>query len=56
MYEGVDSGLYRRVMVQIEMDSGEEEEAWMYVAGDEMMQRSNSFRVIQSGDWYNRKL
>jgi len=55
IYEGVDSGLYRRVKADIKMDSGETENVWVYVAGDELMQRSNSFKVIQSGDWYNRK-
>lgn len=54
MYEGLSSGLYRRVMANIDMHDGTKQKAWVYVAGDEMMQRSNSFRVIKSGDWYNR--
>ena len=54
MYEGISSGLYRRVKTNVEMDNGSTENVWMYVAGDEMLQRSNSFRVIESGDWYNR--
>jgi|TARA_A100001391_G_C5016958_1_gene264737 gamma-glutamylcyclotransferase (GGCT)/AIG2-like uncharacterized protein YtfP len=54
MYEGVSSGLYRRIKADIDMEDGTQEKAWVYVAGDEMMQRSNSFTVIQSGDWYNR--
>ena len=54
MYEGLSSGLYRRVMADIDMDNGKKEKAWVYVAGDEMMQRSTTFRVIKSGDWYNR--
>ena len=56
MYEGIDSGLYRRVKADIKMDSGDTENVWVYVAGDELMQRSNSFKVIKSGDWYNRKV
>ena len=54
MYEGISSGLYRRVQTTVEMEDGTQEDAWVYVAGDEMMQRSNSFKVIQSGDWYDR--
>ena len=54
MYEGISSGLYRRVKTDVEMEDGTTESAWVYVAGDEMMQRSNSFKVIQSGDWYDR--
>ena len=54
MYEGISSGLYRRVKAEVSMDDGSKEKAWLYVAGDELMQRSNMFRVIQSGDWYNR--
>lgn len=54
MYEGLSSGLYRRVMADVDMDDGRKEKAWVYVAGDEMMQRSTTFRVIKSGDWYNR--
>ena len=54
MYEGISSGLYRRVKTDVEMDNGSTENVWIYVAGDEMLQRSNSFRVIESGDWYNR--
>jgi gamma-glutamylcyclotransferase (GGCT)/AIG2-like uncharacterized protein YtfP len=54
MYEGISSGLYRRVKVEVNMDDGSKEKAWLYVAGDELMQRSKMFRVIKSGDWYNR--
>jgi gamma-glutamylcyclotransferase (GGCT)/AIG2-like uncharacterized protein YtfP len=54
MYEGVASGLYRRVKTEVEMNDNTTETAWVYVAGDEMMQRSNSFTVIKSGDWYDR--
>ena len=54
MYEGVTSGLYRRVKTKVNMDDGSKEKVWLYVAGDELLQRSNMFRVIQSGDWYNR--
>ena len=54
MYEGVSSGLYRRVKTKVNMDDGSKEKVWLYVAGDELLQRSNMFRVIQSGDWYNR--
>ena len=54
LYEGISSGLYRRVKVKVSMDDDSEEEAWLYVAGDEMLQRSKMFRIIESGDWYNR--
>ena len=54
MYEGVSSGLYRRVKTKVNMDDGSKEKVWLYVAGDELLQRSNMFRVIQSGDLYNR--
>ena len=54
MYEGVASGLYKRVKTDIDMEDGTKQKAWVYVAGNEMMQRSKSFEVIQSGDWYDR--
>jgi len=54
MYEGVASGLYKRIKTSVDMQDGTKEDAWVYVAGDEMMQRSTSFQVIQSGDWYDR--
>ena len=54
MYEGISSGLYRRVETEVNMDDGSKEKVWLYVAGDELMQRSNMFRIIPSGDWYNR--
>jgi gamma-glutamylcyclotransferase (GGCT)/AIG2-like uncharacterized protein YtfP len=56
MYESIDSGLYRRIKTDVKMDNGDMENVWVYVAGDELMQRSNSFRIIESGDWYNRKV
>ena len=54
LYEGIASGLYRRVKAEVEMSDDTTETAWVYVAGDEMMQRSNSFTIIKSGDWYDR--
>ena len=54
MYEGISSGLYRRVKTDVKMDNGSTENVWIYVAGDEMLQRSTSFRVLESGAWYDR--
>jgi|TARA_R110000824_G_scaffold218872_2_gene405634 gamma-glutamylcyclotransferase (GGCT)/AIG2-like uncharacterized protein YtfP len=54
IYEGISSGLYRRVKAKVKMDGGDLEDVWVYVAGDELIQRSNMFTEIQSGDWYNR--
>ena len=49
-----EPGLYKRVKTDIDMEDGTKQKAWVYVAGNEMMQRSKSFEVIQSGDWYDR--
>jgi gamma-glutamylcyclotransferase (GGCT)/AIG2-like uncharacterized protein YtfP len=54
-YEGIDSGLYRRVKTKVKMDSGEKEDAWVYVAGDLLLQHENVFEVIKGGDWEKRK-
>mgnify|MGYP000380119606 FL=1 len=48
------SGLYRRVKAEVKMDDGDTENVWIYVAGDELLQRSSMFTEIKSGDWYNR--
>ena len=53
MYEGIDSGLYRRVKADIKMDHGDTENVWLYVAGDDLMRSSNSCKGINSGYWYN---
>jgi len=54
-YEGVENGLYIRTTVPIKLDSGKTEKAWIYVAGPELWQSSNSFTEVPDGDWHSRK-
>jgi len=54
-YEGIAQGLYRRVRTRVKMDDGKEENAWVYVAGDDLLQNESIFEVIESGDWERRK-
>jgi len=39
----------------VKMDDGNEENAWVYVAGDDLLQNESIFEVIESGDWEKRK-
>ena len=54
LYEGINTGLYKRVKVKVDMDSGKEIEAWTYVAGPELVRLTNVFKEIPNGDWYDR--
>ena len=54
-YEGVDNGLYIRTTVPVTLDSGETEKAWIYVAGPQLWQNSNSFTEVPEGDWHSMK-
>ncbi len=54
LYEGVRIGLYSRVKIKVDMDSGEEKETWVYVAGPKLMEMVDVFEHIPGGDWYAR--
>jgi len=54
MYEGINTGLYKRVKVKVDMDSGEKVESWVYVAGPELIRATNIFKEIPNGDWHDR--
>ena len=56
LYEGTGIGLYDRVKVDVELDSGDKERAWVYVAGSKLLDLVNVFEEIPNGDWYNRKV
>ena len=56
MYEGVNIGLYDRVKVDVEMDSGDKVKAWVYVAGSQLLELVDVFKEIPNGDWYDRKV
>ena len=56
MYEGVNIGLYDRVKVDVDMDSGDKVKAWGYVAGSQLLELVNVFKEVPNGDWYNRKV
>ena len=53
-YEGVDAGNYQRVKEDVDMDDGSRTAAWVYLAGEKLLEQSESFFVINSGDWFNR--
>jgi len=54
-YEGVDSGLYIRTTVPVVLDNKKTEKAWVYVAGPQLWQNSNSFTEVPDGDWHSMK-
>ena len=56
LYEGIKIGLYERVKIDVELDSGKKQKAWVYVAGPELLKMVNVFEEIPNGDWYNRKV
>ena len=56
LYEGIAMGLYERVKVSVELDSGKKEKAWAYVAGPKLLDMVSVFKEIPNGDWYNRKV
>ena len=56
LYEGTAMGLYERVKVDVELDSGKKEKAWAYVAGPRLLSMVSVFEEIPNGDWYNRKV
>ena len=49
-YENVGGGLYKRKLVKVKTEAGEHE-AWMYIAGDAMVQYSNTFKKVPNNDW-----
>ena len=49
-YENTGGGLYSRELVNVNTMDGEKE-AWMYVAGDAMIQYSNVFKKVPNNDW-----
>ena len=53
-YEGVNEGIYRRVKADVVMDDGSRTAAWVYLAGEKLLEQSESFVVIKSGDWFDR--
>tara|TARA_R100000781_G_scaffold99185_2_gene62799 strand:+ start:166 stop:561 length:396 start_codon:yes stop_codon:yes gene_type:complete len=54
-YESVDTGLYIRTTVDVDLDNGNKEKAWIYVAGPVLWQSSSSFTEVPDGDWHSRK-
>ena len=56
LYEGVMVGLYDRVKVDVELDSGKQERVWVYVAGPRLLDMVDVFEEIPNGDWYDRKV
>tara|TARA_R100000329_G_scaffold134037_1_gene113938 strand:- start:344 stop:739 length:396 start_codon:yes stop_codon:yes gene_type:complete len=54
-YEGVDNGLYIRTTVPVVLDNKKTEKAWVYVAGPQLWQNSNSFTEVPDGDWHSMK-
>ena len=56
MYEGINIGLYERVKVDVDMDSGDKIKTWVYVAGPRLLDMVDIFEEIPNGDWYNRKV
>jgi gamma-glutamylcyclotransferase (GGCT)/AIG2-like uncharacterized protein YtfP len=56
MYEGINIGLYERVKVDVDMDSGDKIKTWVYVAGQRLLDMVDIFEEIPNGDWYDRKV
>ena len=56
LYEGINIGLYERVKVDVKLDSGKKQKAWVYVAGSRLLNLVSVFEEIPNGDWYNRKV
>tara|TARA_R110002020_G_scaffold3284_2_gene14885 strand:- start:4829 stop:5224 length:396 start_codon:yes stop_codon:yes gene_type:complete len=54
-YEGVESGLYIRTTAPVVLKGGKKEKAWIYVAGPQLWQNSNSFTEVPDGDWHSFK-
>ena len=53
-YEGVAASVYHRVRMTVLMDRGSSIEAWAYLAGVKLLEKSASFVIIPSGDWFER--
>jgi gamma-glutamylcyclotransferase (GGCT)/AIG2-like uncharacterized protein YtfP len=56
MYEGINVGLYERVKIDVDMDSGDKIKTWVYVAGQRLLDMVDIFEEIPNGDWYDRKV
>ena len=54
-YENIDGGLYIRTTAEIDLDSGNKEKAWVYVAGPLLWENSKTFTEVPDGDWFSRK-
>lgn len=54
-YENIDGGLYIRTTVDVELDSGEKEKAWAYVAGPMLWENSKTFTEVPEGDWLSER-
>ncbi|HEX2167737.1 MAG TPA: gamma-glutamylcyclotransferase family protein [Longimicrobiales bacterium] len=53
-YEGVGSGLFRRIAVEIETDGGEIVPCWVYTAGPALSRQLTPKNRIASGIWHPR--
>ena len=53
-YEGVPTGVYRREIMKVVMDDGTMADAWVYLAGEKLLEQRKSFVAITSGDWFDR--
>jgi len=54
-YENVEGGLYIRTTVNVNLDNGEKEKAWIYVAGPKLWEKSKTFTEVPDGDWHSMK-
>ena len=54
-YENVDGGLYIRTTVNVNLDNGKTEKAWIYVAGPQLWEKSKTFTEVPDGDWHSMK-
>ena len=46
MYEGINVGLYERVKIDVDMDSGDKIKTWVYVAGQRLLDMVDIFEEI----------
>ena len=63
-YEGIASGFYKRSKVRVKLDNKEMLietaksfyiDAWIYEAGDLMMEKADKFTLVPEGNWNGKK-
>jgi gamma-glutamylcyclotransferase (GGCT)/AIG2-like uncharacterized protein YtfP len=50
-YEGTDSGLFRRVAVEVSLGDGRQVSGWIYAAGPALSRQLRPERRLVVGDW-----